>query len=149
MDENQAFNEEKPINGVIFQKLQALDLTLAELRSLGEVSVQQLQDDWRTRRAVERDLQVLVEVVLDVCQRLISVAGQTPAATGAEAIERCVQLGALTQNDAYRKMVQFRNFVVHRYEKVDVDILVGIVNRNLGDFEHFKKEILSYVQRSF
>ena len=82
------------INGVVLQKLQTLDETLTELRSLGQISVTQLNNDWRTRRAVEGDLQVLVEIVIDVCQRLISLAGQTPATTGADAVERCIQLGA-------------------------------------------------------
>jgi hypothetical protein len=69
-------------NGVIAQKLQALDQVLGELRSLGTVTAAQLESDWRTRRAVERNLQVLIEVVIDVCQRLIALAGQTPATTG-------------------------------------------------------------------
>ena len=74
------------INGVIIQKLQSLDETMAELRSLGSVTVEQLSSDWQTRRAVERDLQILVEIVLDICQRIICLAGQTPATTGAEVI---------------------------------------------------------------
>ena len=137
--------ESRPINGVILQKLQSLDQALAELRSLGEVSVQSLNEDWRTRRAVERDLQVLVEIVIDICQRLISLTGQAPATTGAEAVERCIQLGALTRQDAYEKMVRFRNFVVHRYERVEVEILADMVNRRLLDFERFRDEILNYV----
>jgi uncharacterized protein YutE (UPF0331/DUF86 family) len=127
--------------------LQVLDSTLAEVRSLGTVNVLQLEEDWRSRRAVERDLQILVEVVIDICQRLISLAGQTPATTGADAIERCVQLGALSSYDPYRKMVQFRNFIVHRYEKVDTAILVDMVNRRMVDFERFRSEILSYVHQ--
>ena len=50
------------INGVIATKLQTLDEVLSELRSLGKVGVDQLNQDWRTQRAVERNLQVLVEV---------------------------------------------------------------------------------------
>jgi hypothetical protein len=50
------------INGVIFQKLQSLDEVLTELRSLGIVRIAELEGDWRTRRAIERDLQVLVEI---------------------------------------------------------------------------------------
>lgn len=134
------------INGVILEKLQTLDETLDELRSLGKVTAGQLREDWRTRRAVERDLQVLVEVVIDVCQRIISLAKQTPAATSAEAIERCIQLGALSENEAYGKMVQFRNFVVHRYEKIEIEILVQIVNKHLQDFEGFRDEILRYAK---
>ena len=135
------------INGVVLQKLQTLDETLTELRSLGQISVTQLNNDWRTRRAVEGDLQVLVEIVIDVCQRLISLAGQTPATTGADAVERCIQLGALSSYEAYHKMVQFRNFIVHRYERVDVAILVNMVNQRLPDFERFRAEVLAYVQR--
>lgn len=91
--------QDEALNRVILQKLASLDQVLAELRSLGKVSVQILHDDWRIRRAVERDLQVLV-----------------------------------------------RNFIVHRYERVDVEILVDMVNRHLSDFERFRDEILSYVR---
>lgn len=43
-------------------------------------------------------------------------------------------------------MIQFRNFIVHRYEQVDIEILVEIVNRRLSDFERFRNEVLAYVQ---
>ncbi len=44
-------------------------------------------------------------------------------------------------------MARFRNFIVHRYERVDVEILADMVNRRLVDFEHFRSEILNYVRR--
>ena len=134
------------INGVIIQKLQTLDEVVLELRSLGQVTEGQLHDDWRTRRAVERDLQVLIEIMIDVCQRLIALVGQTPTATAREAVERCVQLGALSQYEAYHRMVQLRNFIDH-YECIDTAILVDIVNQRLGAAERFRDEILAYVQR--
>src|SRR5690349_15440168 len=129
------------LNGTIHKKLQILDDVLVELRSLGQVSVAQLEEDWRTQRAIERDLQVLIEIMIDVCQRLIALAGQAPVETARAAIERCIQLGALSQYDDYRRMAQFRNFVVHHYERIDTAILVDIVNRRLGDFERFRDEI--------
>jgi uncharacterized protein YutE (UPF0331/DUF86 family) len=135
------------MNGVIVQKLQTLDEVLLELRSLGQLTEAQLHNDWRTRRAIERDLQVLIEVMIDVCQRLIALAGQTPVTTAREAIERCVQLGALARYEAYHRMVQFRNFIVQHYERIDTAILADIVNRRLGDVERFRDEILAYVQR--
>ncbi len=135
------------INGVILQKLQTLDQVLAELRELGPVSADQLRDDWLTRRAIERDAQVLVEIVIDVCQRLISLAGQTPAPTSADAVERCIQMGAISDWDAYRQMVQFRNFVVHRYDHIDETVLAEVLNSHLPDFERFRDEVLAYAQR--
>ncbi len=135
------------INGVILHKLEALDDVLNELRSLGQITDTQLSEDWMIHRAIERDLQIAVEVMLDVCHRIISLAGQAPVTVGREAIERCVQLGALSAEDPYRRMIQFRNFVVHHYEQVDVAILVNIVNTQLCDFVKFRDEILAYAQR--
>lgn len=123
------------INGTIQKKLQTLDIVLLELKSLGKVTTIQLEQEWRTRRAVERDLQVLVEIMIDVCQRLIALAGQTPAETARDAIDRCILLSALSPSEDYRRMVQFRNYVVHHYDKIEPAILVDIVNRRLGDFE--------------
>lgn len=135
------------VNGVIAQKLQQLDMVLTELRSLGCLTISDLNKDWRTKRAVERSLQILVEIVIDVCQRILSLLEQTPATTGKHALERIVDLGILRRQDAYTKMVQFRNFIVHRYEKVDNAILVEMVNRKLEDFENFRNEILAYIKR--
>ncbi|MEW5959545.1 MAG: DUF86 domain-containing protein [Chloroflexota bacterium] len=135
-------------NGVIAQKLQSLDELLAELRSLGQIDPDLLEADWRTRRAIERDLQVLVEIVIDICQRLISLAGQSPASTSVGAIGRCIQLDALSDDEIYRKMVRFRNFIVHRYEQIDVSILVDMVNLRLVDFEKFRDEVLNYVRQT-
>lgn len=135
------------LNGIILQKLQSLDETISELRSLGPVSAGELLQDWRTRRAVERDLQVLVEVVIDICQRVIALSGQTPATTGGDAVERCIAMGVIADREPYRQMVRFRNFIVHRYERVDAEILAEMVNRRLEDFAQFRQEVLAYAQR--
>ena len=125
-----------------------LEETLYELESLGTVPLDTLQTDWVVRRAVERDLQILVEVVIDVCHRLISGAEISPASSAIEAIRKCVRLGVLSSEEPFRRMVQFRNFIVHRYEQVDPEILVGIVNKHLQDFRLFQEEVLRYVGRA-
>ena len=87
-------------NGVVLGKLRSLDDTLEELYSLGPVTFDLLKDDWRTSRAAERDLHIFIEIVVDVCQRLISLAGETPAETGAEALKRCAKLGGCRRSVA-------------------------------------------------
>ena len=134
------------INGVILNKLQSLDGALNELKSLGRVEAADIEGDWRTRRAVERNLQVLVEIVIDVSQCLISLQGQTPVATGVDAIEKCVELGVLSQSQPYGRMVQFRKFIVHRYEQVEVAYLVSMLTEHLDDFEQCRTEIMARVQ---
>ena len=136
------------VNGVLIGKLQHLDEILAKLRSLGPLNRTQLDTDWRTKMAVERAIQVLVEIIIDVSQRVIAEDGQTPAGSGREAIERCVQMGVLSSIEPYQRMIQFRNFVVHLYEQVETMFLVDIVNKRLADFESFRNEVLAYAEQS-
>jgi uncharacterized protein YutE (UPF0331/DUF86 family) len=45
-------------------------------------------------------------------------------------------------------MVRFRNFIVHRYDRVDAAVLVDVVNNQLTVFERFRNEVLTYVQEN-
>ncbi|MBI3959112.1 MAG: DUF86 domain-containing protein [Chloroflexi bacterium] len=135
-------------NGIIRGKLQLLDEILGNLRSLGGLTSEQLDADWRIKMTVERALQVLVEIVIDISHRLIAESGQTPASSGRDAIERCVQMGALSSTEPYQRMVQFRNFVVHMYERIETVFLVDILRNRLGDFERFRDEVLAYAEKS-
>ena len=132
------------LNGVIIGKLRNLDEVIGELRSLGPLTTERLATEWVVRRAVERCLQVGVEIVLDVCHRILALSGKTPAATSREAIEDCVALGVLSRLEPYGEMVGFRNMVVHRYDRIDPNVLVDITNNHLQDFDRFRDEVLAY-----
>ena len=90
---------------------------------------------------------MLVETVMDICLRLLTRHHQTPAPSSRDAVDRSVQLGILSDDTAYRKTVQFRSFVVHRYQQVDVEILVDMVNHRLIDFQRFRSQVLAYAER--
>ena len=132
------------VNGVISGKLKNLDTVLSRLRSLGAVNEQQLED-WVLHSAIERSLQVAVEIVIDICHRLNSLSGRSPAASARDAVEGCVKLGVLSSTDTLSHMIGFRNLVVHRYEHVETQILIDIVNNHLDDFDDFRAKVLDYV----
>lgn len=136
------------LDGIISAKLEEMDKVLHELSGLGKLTLSQLQDNWQTKRAVERDLQILVEIVIDICQRILSLRDYQVAPTSSEAIQQCQDLGIIEPNQNYRIMVQFRNFVVHRYESVDDAILCDIVNNHLDDIKRFRREVREYVENN-
>jgi uncharacterized protein YutE (UPF0331/DUF86 family) len=131
-------------NGVISGKLKNLDRILSRLKSLAPLDSERLED-WILHGAVERNLQVAVEIVIDICHRLHSLSGKSPAANAREAVEGCVELGVLETTETLSRMIGFRNLVVHRYEYIDTNILIDVVNNHLEDFELFRKKVLNYV----
>ncbi|OGV74685.1 MAG: hypothetical protein A3K19_25465 [Lentisphaerae bacterium RIFOXYB12_FULL_65_16] len=56
-------------------------------------------------------------------------------------METAQAMGILKDRSVYVKMIQFRNFIVHRYESIDNAILSDICTHRLDDFETFIREI--------
>lgn len=132
------------LNGVVTSKLEHLETTVQHLESLPPLSQERLQD-WILRSAVERNLHVLVETMLDICHRLISWIQAVPATSGRQALERCESFGVLKQASRYFPLVGLRNIVVHEYRAVDPRILEEVVNLKLGDLRLFAREVQDFV----
>jgi uncharacterized protein YutE (UPF0331/DUF86 family) len=129
-------------NGVIQRKLALLDKHLLNLRNeFKGVSLEDFRESWVLQRMAERVLQVMIEICIDIAERIIALKDAGPAATGSEAIEKLAALGAIQSAQRYVEMVRFRNLIVHQYEEIDPEILYSIVSKKLDDFRRFRDEI--------
>ena len=128
-------------NGVILKKFAVMDDEIARLRALGEVTTARLDGDHFLKHGIERALQICVEVVVDVAQRILSLEDRQPAPTAFDALNGLEAMGVIASAERYRSMIQFRNFVVHRYERVDSAILVEILSHRLDDLAVFRNEV--------
>lgn len=131
----------------LLAKLDELDGYLAELRSI----VPERFEDYlkvEKRRACERLLQVAVEAVLDACALL--VAGLRLGLPGEEddLFTKLASRGVVSPStaDILRGMRGFRNLLVHEYGRINDALVFEAVQRRLGDFDAFKREILAFLQ---
>jgi uncharacterized protein YutE (UPF0331/DUF86 family) len=108
---------------------------------LDGVAFSAFKDDYVLRCMTERALQVMVEIVIDIAERIIAIENAGPVATAAEAIDRLVDLNVLTSSRPYVDMVRFRNLIVHQYEEVDPEIVYTIATNKLETFRQFRNEI--------
>jgi len=111
---------------------------------------QEYLDDTRLRKAVERSLQVSMEICLDIGRRLIALEGfrypddnQSVFAILAE--ERIVPANLLP---ALLDMARFRNLVVHDYARIDDAKVYAILRTRLGDFDAFAEAVRAYLERA-
>jgi len=128
-------------NGVILKKFAVMDDEISRLRALGVMTTTRLDNDHFLKHGIERALQIAVEVVVDVAQRILSLEGRQPAPTAFDALTGLEAMGIIESAERYRSMIQFRNFVVHRYERVDSAILVKILSQHLDDLTAFRDEV--------
>lgn len=56
----------------------------------------------------ERSLQVMIEVVIDIAERIIALKNAGPVATAVEAMEKLVVLEVIKSVQPYINMIKFR-----------------------------------------
>ena len=110
-------------NGIIERKLRIIEENISEIKSWEIKSLEQLKNSSLLQKATERALQVSVEVMIDVSERILSLKNIAPSNTSVENMEKLVDLGIIKTMEDYADMIKFRNFIVHRYEKIDIEII--------------------------
>jgi uncharacterized protein YutE (UPF0331/DUF86 family) len=131
----------------LLAKLDELDGYLAELRS---IMPDRLEDYLKVekKRACERLLQLTVETLLDACALL--VAGLRLGLPGEEddLFAKLAGRGVVSAStaDILRRMRGLRNILVHEYGRINDALVFEAVQRRLGDFDAFKREVLAFLR---
>ncbi len=131
-------------NGVIQNKLARIEAYLTKLQEIIPDGFKEFEKDWRTQMIAERGLQILIEIIIDVANRLIAINNWGPTTSSADSIRLLVLKKVISSEEPYLKMIKFRNFIVHDYDRVDNAIVYLILTENLGDIRKFREEVLSY-----
>jgi uncharacterized protein YutE (UPF0331/DUF86 family) len=133
---------------LILRKLAVLDEYLSQIKDYAEISIKAYSSDWKIQRIVERTLQIMIETCLDISSHIISDEKWSVPDTYADMFRILTHNGILKESQlgALEKMAGFRNIVVHDYERIDPSVVVGILKKNLSDFEEFKTSIIAYLK---
>ena len=133
---------------LILRKLSALDEYLKQISEYVNITLEAYAGDWKIQRIIERTLQMMIETCLDISGHIISDEKFRMPETYADMFRILVEKGILSKSrvDAFEKMARFRNIVVHDYERIDPEIVIGILKNNLGDFEDFKASVIKYLK---
>ncbi len=110
-----------------------------DLREFESVKLDTFRIDVRTQRYAERTLHVAIECCVDICHHLISDQQWREPDTYADAFIVLAENGVLTSEAAgtYRLMAQFRNKLVHYYEKIEPEQVLTIARLRADDFSNF------------
>lgn len=129
-------------NGVIQRKLALLDNQVQKLKThTTGLSFEAFENDWVIRTMTERALQVCVEIMIDIAERIIAVENAGPASNSVDAIDKLHTLGVIKTVEPYKSMVRLRNLIVHEYEQINPEILYSIISTGLDDFLRFRDSI--------
>ncbi|MGH9244823.1 MAG: type VII toxin-antitoxin system HepT family RNase toxin [Acidimicrobiales bacterium] len=139
---------ELPDREVMTRRLRLLADTLHDLSPLRGVPPDRLASEPITRAAVERLIQVIVDLAVDVNAHLaVSVLGRAPS-TGRESFLLAADAGVLERPLAERlaPFAGMRNLLVHRYADIRLNLVAAAVDVVLDGFDIYVRAVASYLE---
>lgn len=132
---------------LILRKLAELEEYLGQIKEFSAISAEEYSSDWKTRRIVERTLQIMIELCIDIAGHIISDRKLRVPVSYADTFKSLGEAGMITPKiiDIMGKMAKFRNVIVHQYESVDTAIVIIILHKHLDDFLQFRNAILDII----
>ena len=135
---------------VVERKLAKLEQYLRELAAVRPPTFQEYEQSLLHRRAVERLIQLLVDVANDINAYVLVALGQPPPDDYHEGFVRMGEIGVLPADLAERlaPSAGARNILVHEYERIDDRIVFDSVDEALRDFQAYGRAVLDYLKRA-
>ena len=133
---------------LILRKLADLSTYVQQISEFRSLSVDKYKSDWKTQRIVDRTLHMMIEMCIDITGHLISDRKLRVPESYADAFRILNENGIVSDDliEPLVKMSKFRNIIVHQYEKVDPEIVISILQRNIDDLKKFSDEIVTYMK---
>ncbi len=132
---------------LLSRKLSRLQEYVDALRTAEDIDWGKYRSDIRARAFVERYLHLAIEEVLDICNHLVSFQRWREPTGYRDLFLILSEQGVIPRERlaTFQNMASFRNMLVHRYERVDDELVFGIFKRRLDDFDEFTALVAAWV----
>jgi len=126
----------------IERRLDELMERLARLEPLKTKDRSAFDEDPYLRDIVERNLEVAIQCIIDICHRLISIENFQKPTNYYQSILIMGEMGVLPIEFSKHlaPIAGFRNILIHEYIQIDWDYVIFYL-QNLHDFELFAEKI--------
>ncbi len=109
-------------------------------------SFDEFKEDTIIKRFIERNIELAIEQMVDVCKHFISGLDLTEPETYSECFDILAGNKVIPGEtvDTFKSMVRFRSILIHAYDGIDDSITYGIFSKRLQDFRTFIDTIRGY-----
>lgn len=129
-------------------KLADLKRHVKILEGYSKRTKKELESNITLRGAVERYMQVAIEIVIEIGEMIIAGECFRKPETYREVIEILGEQGVLEKGFAERfaPAAGFRNILIHRYGDIDIDELYSHLRNDIKDFDTFARQVADYAK---
>lgn len=135
---------------LIERKLRKIKEFLNEIEPVNINSLEDFKNNVMAKRFVERNIELCIEQMIDVCKHIVGGLDLKEPGTYGECFEIISSNGIISEKGCkiYESMARFRNLIIHSYDYIDDSIVYEIFKNHLPDFTDFINEIRKYLDRN-
>ncbi len=119
---------------------------LSEIRK-DNLNFQKYRNSWKDRDSTERNLQKIIEAIIDIGKMIIADMKLREPGNNREVFLILEENNLFPSEhiDLIDRMIGMRNILVHSYDRIDDAVVYGVLKKNLSDIKklagHFMKTI--------
>ncbi len=133
---------------LIMRKLTELETYIKQAQEYSTITVKKYSRDWKIQRIVERTLQMMIELCVDIANHIIADRKYRVPTSYSDTFQVLEEEGVISkkQYKTLKNMAQFRNIIIHHYDKIDEAIIVNILKQNLKDFLEYRDSVFKIIK---
>jgi uncharacterized protein YutE (UPF0331/DUF86 family) len=128
-------------------KLSYIQSYCVELDNILAFTDIEIKRDFIKLRALERILQLIVDEIIDINNHIIRYHPLTVPEDFQSSFRVLAEHKILPEEfaDKIAPVVGLRNRLVHRYEKINLDLLLQAIRKNKEDFKEYTRYIFDFI----
>ena len=135
-------------NKLIERKIRKMEQYLRELKTVQIKSLEEFTENTIVKRFVERNIELAIEQMIDICKHLVAGLDLAEPETYAGCFDilhknKVIPVKPLP---TFKAMARFRNRLIHVYDDIDDAITFEVYTKHLQDFKAFARVIRSFMQ---
>lgn len=131
------------MSDVVLNKIQTIERCLKRIQEEYVGYEESFEKNFTKQDSVILNLERASQATIDIATHIVKVKGLGLPNTSRELFDLLLE-GSVISQDVCKEMqgmVGFRNIAVHDYQNLNIEIVIAIVEKHLGDFEGFVREI--------
>ncbi|WP_028855479.1 type VII toxin-antitoxin system HepT family RNase toxin [Psychrilyobacter atlanticus] len=133
---------------VVLSKVESIERCIKRIDEIYGGDIKRL-NDYLYQDAIVLNIQRACQQSIDLSMYLCSKLAFGIPKSSRDSFVLLKENGIITEktSNLMEKMVGFRNIVIHEYQSVELDVIKFIVEKGIGDFSSYTKEVLSYMKK--
>jgi len=130
---------------VAINKIQTIERCLKRIREEYIGYEEEFENLYAKQDSVILNLERASQASIDIATHIVKSKGLGLPNRSRELFDMLLEADIISKNicKQMQGMVGFRNIAVHDYQNLNIEIVVAIVEKHLGDFEGFVREVFN------